>query len=114
MRRREGTAPGSASAPAGAPLRVLHLYVTVAATDGLPTPVRMKPLAVVLQAPPDCFAWGKVPVLVEEGPAAVPSLLNIEHRAVGRAESAYLFNAEASNAIWCSAKAFRDETLVAP
>ena len=41
-----------------APLRVLHLYVTVAATDGDPTPLRMKPLPIILEAPPDSVECG--------------------------------------------------------
>jgi hypothetical protein len=106
-----GTAPGSASAPVSEddkPLRVLHLYVTVTASqDGQHTPVRTKPLAVVLQAPPDCFGWGKVPIDVDDGPAAVPSRLNVKSRSSGFNEAAYLFDSEASNAIWCSAAAFR-------
>ena len=81
-------------------LRVLHLYVTVPATDGLPTPVRMKPLPVVLEAPPDSFAWGKGAHRM-----AVPTSMAVPKKL----ERAWWFSSEESAAIWCSAKAFRAE-----
>ena len=42
----------------GSPLRVLHLYVLVSATDRGLTPLRMKPLRLVVEAPPDKWGWG--------------------------------------------------------
>ena len=101
----------NAAVSVNAPLRVLHLYVTVAAADGLPTPVRMKPLPVVLEAPPDSFAWGRLKPTVHWGePDAVPTHLSIAQNE----KIAYLFNSEASERIWCFAGAFRGEAPVAP
>ena len=89
-----------------APLRVLHLYITVAATDGLPTPLRMKPIPVVLEAPPDSWAWNKVKLDfdLDSASKAVPMKLQI-----GKDKQIALFNSEASKTIWCSAGAFRGE-----
>ena len=89
------------------------MHVTVAAADGLPTPVRMKPLPVVLEAPPDSFAWGSLELQtldLESAPTAVPTHLRIAQNS----KMAYLFNSEASKAIWCSAGAFRGEAPVVP
>ena len=88
------------------PLRVLHLYVTVGATDGLPTPVRMKPVPIALEAPPDSFCWGSsrlpLPVVMKKSePKAVPIFV--------AGSIGYSFNAEASKRIWSSAKAFREQ-----
>ena len=107
-----GLAPVSDSAP----LRVLHLYVTVAATDGLPTPVRMKPLPVVLEAPPDTFAWHSSKLHTFDQPAsvAVPTRLDIALDRHGARVVAYAFNPEESKGIWCCAGAFRGEAPVAP
>ena len=79
----------------------------------------MKPLPVVLGAPPDIFAWGSAtpasasaptPSLGESGAAgaAAPTRLG-----VGARMPAYAFHAEASTAIWCSAGAFRGEAPAA-
>ena len=110
--KNEQKAPVSDSAP----LRVLHLYVTVAATDGLPTPVRMKPLPVVLEAPPDTFAWHSSKMHTFDQPAsmAVPTRLDIALDRHGARVVAYAFNPEESKEIWCSAGAFRGEAPVAP
>ena len=97
------TTPVSDSGP---PLRVLDLYVTVAGPNGAPTPVRMKPTRVVVEAPPDSFAWGKTPPAMEgEMQVGVPEMFEI-----GPCRTAYRFNAEESKAIWCTAKAFRSES----
>ena len=98
-----------------APVRVLHLYITVAATDGLPTPLRMKPLPVVVEAPPDSFAWGNLnrPRFdLESASMAEPTQFNIAQDSHGEGVRAYLFNSEASHAIWCAAGAFRGEAPV--
>ena len=98
------------------PLRVLHLFITVEATDGQPTPLRMKPLSVVVEAPPDSFAWGSMNTNTfdsESVSMAVPTPFNIA-RSRGRNVVAYSFNSEASKAIWCSAGAWRGEAPDAP
>ena len=100
-----------------APLRVLQLYITVAATDGQPTPLRMKPLPVVVEAPPDSFTWGSMNTNTfdsENVSMAVPTQFNIAQDSHGRHVVAYSFNSEASKAIWCSAGAFRGEAPDAP
>ena len=97
------------------PLRVLHLYITVAATDGRPTPLRMKPLAAVVEAPPDSFAWGNLNVPrfdSESASMAEPTQFNIAQDSHGEGVRAYLFNSESSQAIWCAAGAFRGEAPV--
>ena len=98
-----------------APLRVLHLYITVAATDGLPTPLRMKPLPAVVEAPPDSFAWGNLNMSrfdSESAPMAEPKQFNIAQDSHGEGVRAYLFNSESSQAIWRAAGAFRGEAPV--
>ena len=95
----DGKAPVSGSAA----LRVLHLYVTVAAKDGLPTPLRMKAVPVVLEAPPDTFGWNVAPGSASvDYSLAVPSQFQIAESLV-----AYKYNTDASEAIWSSAQSFR-------
>ena len=99
------------------PLRVLQLYITVEATDGQPTPLRMKPLSVVVEAPPDSFTWGSMNTNTfdsESVSMAVPTQFNIARDSRGRNVVAYSFNSEASKAIWCSAGAWRGEAPDAP
>ena len=100
-----------------APVRVLQLFITVEATDGQPTPLRMKPLSVVVEAPPDSFTWGSMNTNTfdwESVSKAEPTQFNIGRDSHGRNVVAYSFNSEASKAIWCSAGAFRGEAPVAP
>ena len=86
-----------------APLRVLRLHVTVAATDGLPTPVRMKPVSVVLEAPPDSFAWGR-PTSSAPGTTRREALSGFF---TDGSKRMHAFRGEASQAIWHAATAFR-------
>ncbi len=93
-----------------APLRVLHLYVTVAATDGLPTPVRMKPMSIVLEAPPDSFAWCSpklhTALTVRFATKAVPTQFHIAEDRRGNRLMGYLFVAEGSTSLLCCGEPF--------
>ena len=40
------------------PVRVLHLYALIATRDDGATPMRMKPVRLVVHAPPDTWQWG--------------------------------------------------------
>ena len=77
----------------------------------------MKPLPVVLEAPPDSFAWGSLKSHTfesESASMAVPTQFHIAQDRRGARVVAYLFNSEASKAIWYSAGAFRGEARVVP
>ena len=97
------TGDGKAPVSDSAPLRVLHLYVTVADKDGLPTTMRMKPVPVVLDAPPNTFGWNVAP-----GSASVKKCLAVPTKfEITDKLGAYNYNIEASEAIWSSADSFR-------
>jgi hypothetical protein len=100
--RDAGEAPVSGSVP----LRVLRLYVMVRAADGLPTPMRMKPLSVILEMPPPEFAWGREHTVVET--ASLTTARPIQTKAELN-QVAYQYNRDDSAAIWLSAGAFRGE-----
>ena len=90
-----------------APLRVVHLYVTVLAEDRNPTTMRMKAVPVVLDAPPMTFGWNLEPgtASVEKRVAyaeAVPIQFEIRDKL-----GSYKYDVEASEAIWSSAQSFR-------
>ena len=86
-------------------LRVLRLYQTVLSRDAKPTPIRMNPIAIVLEAPPDDFAWGRSVFSCGNATAAVP--LRLPDDASQR--QAYIFRSDASAWIWRAAKRFRRE-----
>jgi hypothetical protein len=100
--RDAGEAPVSGSVP----LRVLRLYVMVRAADGLPTPMRMKPLSVILEMPPADFAWGREHTAVET--ASLTKARPFQTRAELN-KVAYQYKGDESAAIWLSAGAFRGE-----
>ena len=50
------------------PLRILHLYARVSASDCGLTPLRMKEVRLVLNAPPDDWAWRASPPGLEPPP----------------------------------------------
>ena len=52
---KDGGEPASGSLP----LRVLHLYALVGTGGSAPTPLHMRPVRLVLAAPPPQWAWGK-------------------------------------------------------
>ena len=85
------------------PLRVLHLYVLVSARDGGLTPLRMKALRLVVEAPPDKWAWGEEPVTPPDPILAAPI------RVDDRKGKLWRYNAQESDAIWCSACSYRGE-----
>jgi hypothetical protein len=88
------------------PLRVLQLYITVATADDSPTPMRMKPLTVVLMAPPNNFAWGESSEVID---TVGMTLANPMIQKIATNTNAFVYNAPSSNALWCSARAFRGE-----
>ena len=92
--------------PSIVPLRVLQLYVTVAAADNAPTPLRMKPQTVVLTAPTPSFAWGQNREVIDTASMqpAEPCI-----RQITPDIKAFSYNATDSKALWCSAAAFRGE-----
>ena len=83
------------------PLRVLHLYILVSAQDGGLTPLRMKSLRLVVEAPPNRWAWGE-----ELGALPEPTLAQPVWSSTGKH---WRYNAEESEAIWCLASSFRGE-----
>ena len=97
------TRDGKEPAPEIAPLRVLHLYVTVLAEDGKPTTMRMKAVPVVSDAPPITFGWNLEPGTASvEKRVAVPIQFDIRDKL-----GSYKYDVEASKAIWSSAQSFR-------
>jgi len=69
--------------------------------------MRMKPVQVVLDAPPDCFAWGKN-VTASDWPDC-PDVTLPTAATDRNGKKTYHYNRHESKAIWCSAAAFRGE-----
>ena len=91
------------------PLRALHLYALVRARDGGLTPLRMKAVRLVLNAPPDDWAWNAEPHCgdasageLQVGPAW-PSLTKDSRSMHWR------YSEDESDAIWRAAGPFRPE-----
>ena len=96
--------PGQDSgAPGSPPLRLLHLYILVSDRHGGPTPLRMKPLRLVVQAPPDEWAWGVEPGALPEPTLAHPT------RAQEAKGKHWRYNARESQASWLLASSYRGE-----
>ena len=84
------------------PLRVLDIYVLVATSEGTLTPLRMKALRLIVDAPPDRWAWG-----VELG--SLPALIRAQPNGYGgkRERKMWQYNETESEAIWCYAGSYR-------
>ena len=89
------------------PLRVLHLYALVGAGDSAPTPLHMRPVRLVLTAPPAQWAWGVDPLTDDlrdlDMDAVSPEL---GHDSRGRH---WRYNEDDSRAIWLRAGPYRGE-----
>ena len=96
---RAGEEPVSDSSP----LRVLHLYVLVSAGDGGLTPLRMKPLRLVVEAPPDDWGWGEDIVPPRDSIMAEPT--RVEH---SKGEL-WQYSGQESAAIWRSSCSYQGE-----
>ena len=88
------------------PLRVLHLYALVAASDSGLTPLRMKQVRLVLTAPPDTWTWGSD---VQSG-QALPATWQAQPTLIKDTRGTHWRYSQAeSDAIWVAAGPFRGE-----
>ena len=101
-----GCAAGNTPVSDSAPLRVLHLYALVDAGTAGPTPVRTKPVRLVLPAPPRSWAWGV--------PRIMPSPVGVANPRELEDESGpyYEYGPEASEAIWCLSGPYRGSARI--
>ena len=89
-----------------APLRVLHLYALIATRDDGATPMRMKPVRLVVHAPPDTWKWGA------SAPAsgrASGSLQDVEMAHPTQSGALFLYNKKESDALWSWSSCYRGE-----
>ena len=89
-----------------APLRVLHLYALIATSDGGATPMRMKPVRLVVHAPPDTWKWGA------SAPAsgrASGNLQDVEIAHPRQSGALFLYNKKESDALWSWSSCYRGE-----
>ena len=80
-----------------APLRVLHLYALIATRDDGATPMRMKPVRLVVHAPPDTWKWDA------SAPAsgrASGSLQDVEMAHPTQSGALFLYNKKESDSLW--------------
>ena len=85
-----------------APLRVLHLYALIATRDDGATPMRMKPVRLVVHAPPDTWQWGA------SAPAS-GSLQDVEMAHPTQSGALFLYNKKESDALWSWSSCYRGE-----
>ena len=98
----------SAGAPVSdsAPLRVLHLYALIATRDDDATPMRMKPVRLVVHAPPDTWKWGT------SAPAsgrASGNLQDVEMAHPTQRGALFVYNKKESDALWNWSSCYRGE-----
>ena len=89
-----------------APLRVLHLYALIATRDDGATPMRMKPVRLVVHAPPDTWKWGA------SAPAsgrASGSLQDVVLAHPTQSGALFLYNKKESDALWSCSSCYRGE-----
>ena len=86
------------------PLRVLHLYALIYTKDGDFTPMRMRPVRLVVCAPPDTCRWGgTVTANLQDESMANPT------QATERRSDFFQYNKEESDALWSRSSCFRGE-----
>ena len=85
-----------------APLRVLHLYALIATRDDDATPMRMKPLRLVVHAPPDTWKWGG------SAPAS-SNLQDVEMADPTESGALFLYNKKESDALWRFSSCYRGQ-----
>ena len=86
------------------PLRVLHLYALIYTKDGDFTPMRMRPVRLVVCAPPDTWRWGvTVTANLQDESMANPT------QATDRRSDFFQYNKEESDALWSRSSCFRGE-----
>ena len=87
-------------------LRILHLYILISAEDGELSPLRMRPVSVVLEPPPDAWAWGVNPEEISDYYDCAPAKPRLIRNDKGKH---WQYSADESKAIWCAAGSFRGE-----
>ena len=85
------------------PLRVLHLYALVGTGGHAPTPLHMRPVRLVVAAPPAEWAWGQDRVGEFRGSDASP----VEGKDSRGAH--WRYNEAESTAIWYRAGSYRGD-----
>ena len=89
-----------------APLRVLHLYALIATRDDGATPMRMKPVRLVVHAPPDTWKWGASAPAPGRAPG---SLQDVEMAHPTQSGALFLYNKKESDALWSWSSFYRGE-----
>jgi hypothetical protein len=93
-----------------APLRILHFYALVSASDCGLAPLRMKEVRLVLNAPPDNWAWRASPTGLELPPQcgqSLPAALQAQPALSKHKQGKYWRYSQAeSDAIWRAAGPF--------
>ena len=87
-----------------APKRVLQLYALVHTGVSEPTPVRMRPVRLVVCAPPDQWAWGEDPSPMEVSLTPVSPKRGFDSRGFH-----WYYDKRESTAIWQSAGPYMAE-----
>ena len=99
--RAKGPASGSSAALGGPALRVLKVYVLVDANGDL-TPLRMKPVVVVGEAPPDEWGWSRSASSPVEEEVVVA---NPDEQ--GEISKFWQYNGEESAAMWLTSSCYK-------
>ena len=89
-----------------APLRVLHLYALIATRDDDATPMRMKPVRLVVHAPPDTWKWG-APAPASGTVSGSPQDVEVAHPT--QSGALFRYNKKESDALWSSSSCYRGE-----
>ena len=89
------------------PLRVLYLYALVGTNGPAPTPLHMRPVRLVVTAPPADWAWGQGPVpdVLGGGRSAASPVQGVD----SVWERYWRYNHAESTAIWCRARSYRGD-----
>ena len=86
------------------PLRVLHMYALIYTKDGDFTPMRMKPVRLVVCAPPDTWSWG-----VTVAPNLQDESMANPTQATDKRGDFFQYNKKESDALWSRSNCFRGE-----
>ena len=81
---------------------MLHLYILVATRNQDLTPLRMKAVTIVVEAPPDEWGWGQPDISVSQDTVQVGNPVE-----KGETKKYWLFNPSDSKAIWLSSGSYR-------